>query len=326
MEIQNSSYEDTLAPRRPVKKHKSWKTQGTKAWENAAQKKSEDALFSSDSGSEQAAEKQPSHQQAQSARMYLRRGRSYFRERNLTGSESKGSRFGMYCAEDGVSAMQGHAGKNETLSQKHHQSVIQNEKQSTPYSTQSQVQKSIDSDYLFTPPDPTKACSRKVLKQKSKLVPPIADMSETEDSVFSMPQSKVTNKKNTQRQKKFPHKYDNYMITDAGDESPPSEPIREEKSKNSKSILNRTRQRESSGASERTKNGHALLVDKHPEQSKKADNPQPSMPDSADKTKPLVTSKTSRRNNKQQTAKLTEIEQDTLKGAWTDKELQKLNE
>ncbi|MCJ8737087.1 hypothetical protein PDJAM_G00019800 [Pangasius djambal] len=333
-EMQNSSDEDTLAPRRRVKQHKSWRTDGTKARENASQK-SQDAVFNSGSGSEKAAAKQPSPQQAQSERMYLRRGRSYSRERKSTGSETEASKFGVYCAsaEDGVSAVHAPEGKTKTLlSRKHLQRIIQSEKHSTPCSdsntssTQSQVQKSADSDHLLTPPDPTKRGRRKALEKKSKLVPPIAAMSETKDSDSSMQQGKVNNKRNTQRQKKVPQKYENYVMT--GDESSPSELIKEEeKSKNSKSTRKRTRQKESSGASDRTMNGHALLVDKHTEQSKKTDNPQPSVPDNTCKNpKPSISRKTSRRNRKEQTAKHPENKQDALEGAWTDKELQKLHE
>lgn len=321
--MQNSSDEDTLAPRRRVKQYKSWGTERTKAWENASQKKSQDAVFNSDSGSEKATAKEPSPQQAQSERVYLRRGRSYSRERNSTGSESEVSKFGVYCssAEDCVSAVQAPEGKIKTrFNQKHLQRVIQSEKHSTTCSdsdissTQPQVQKSADSDHLFTPKG-----------RKSKLVPPIAAMSETENSEFSMQQGKVTNKRKTKRQKKVPQKYENYMMSDAGDESPRSELIREDKCKTS--TLKRRKQRESSGASERTMNGHALLVDKHPEQSRKTDNPQPPVPDNVGKKpKPSVSSKTSRRNKKEQTAKHPEIKQDALEGAWTDEELQKLNE
>lgn len=326
-EVQNCSDEDTLAPRRRVKQHKSWKTEGTKAWENASRKKSQDAVFNSDSGSEKAPTKQ-SPQQAQSERIYLRRGRSYSRQRNSMGSESEVSRFGVYCAEDGVSAIQAPGGKITTLlNRKKLQSVIQTEKHSTPCSdsdtssTQSQVQKSTESDH-FTPPDPKKRYRRKALKQKSNPVPPIAAMSETEDSVQ---QGKSMYKKNTQR-KKVPQKYENNMITDSGDESPPSERIREDKNKNSKSTLKRMRQMEISGVSQRATNGHALMADRHLGQSRKTENPQPSTSDIAGKkTKPSVNSKISRRNYKEQTRKHTEIEQD-LEGAWTDKELQRLNE
>ncbi|XP_053093615.1 mis18-binding protein 1 isoform X2 [Pangasianodon hypophthalmus] len=324
-QMQNSSDEDTLAPRRRVKQHKSWRTEGTKARENASQK-SQDAVFNSGSGSEKAAAKEPSPQQAQSERMYLRRGRSYSRERNSTGSETEACKFGVYSAsaEDDVSAIQAPERKTKTLlNRKHLQRIIQSEKHSTPCSdsdtssTQSQVQKSADSDHLFTPPDPTKGGRRKPLEQKRKLVPPIAAMCETKDIVNS--------KRNMRRQKKVPQKYENYAMT--GDESSPSELIKEEKSKNSKSTRKRTRQKESSGASERTMNGHALLVDKHIEQSKKTDNPQPPVPDNTCKNpKPSVSCKTSRKNNKEQTAKHPENKQDALEGAWTDKELQKLHE
>lgn len=330
--MQNSSDDDTLAPRRRVKQQKSWKTEGTKTWENASQKKYQEAVFNSDSGSDKAAAKQHSPQQAQSERMYLRRGRSYFRERNLMGSESEGSSFSVNCAEDSVSAIQTPGGKIKTLlNQKHLQRVVQSEKHSTlcldsdNSSTQSQVQKSADSEHLFTPPDPTKGCRRKALKQKSKLVTPMAPMAGTEDSGFFMQQGKVINKKIRKRQKKFSKEYEKYMLTDSGDESPPSDMIKD-KSKNSKSTLNRTGQRKSSRVSERTTNGHAPLVDKDPEQSKRSDDPQPFVLDNAGKKpKPSVNSKMSRKNNKEQTANHPEIEQD-LEGAWTDKELQKLNE
>lgn len=330
-EMQNSSDEDTLASRRRVKQHKSRRTEGTKPWGNASQKNSQNAVFNSNSGSEKAAAKQLSPQQAQSEQMYLRRGRSYSRERNSRGSESEVFKFGVYCTSDeGVSAFQAPEGKIQTLlNRKHLQRVVQMDKRSSPCSdsdtssTQSQVQKSPDSDLLFTPPAPTKGCRRKALEQKSKLAPPIVAMSEIEDSGFTMQQGKVTNKKNTRRQKKVPQKYDNYVKSDAGDESPPSELIRGDKSKNSKPTLKRTRQREHTGASERTTNGHALLVDKHPEQSEKTDNPQSD--NTGRKPKSSISSKTSRRN-KEQTAKHPEIEPDALEGAWTDNELQKLNE
>lgn len=330
--MQNSNDEDTLASRRRVKQHKSWRTEGTRAWENASQKNSQDAVFNSDSGSEKATAKQLSPQQAQSEQMYLRRGRSYSRARNSTDSESEVFKFGAYCTsdEDGVSAFQAPEGKIQTrLNRKHLQRVVQREKRSTPCSdsdtssTQSQVQKSADSDHLFTPPVPRKGCRRKALVQKSKLVPPIVTMSEIEDSRFSTQQGNVTNKKNTRRQKKVPQNYDNYVKSDAGDESLPSELIREDKSKNSKPTLKRTRQREHAGASERTTNGHALLVDKHPEQSEKTDNPQFHVSNNTGR-KPK--SSVSRRNKKEQTAKHPEIEQDALEGAWTDKELHKLTE
>ncbi|XP_060789886.1 mis18-binding protein 1 isoform X2 [Neoarius graeffei] len=317
-EIQNSSDEDTLAPRRRVKQHKSWRTEGTKAWENASQKKPQDAVFSSDSGSEKAIAKEPSPEQ-----VHLRRGRSYSRERNSMGSESEVSKFGAFCsaAEDCVSAVQAPEGKIKTrLNQNQLQRVIRSEKHSTKCSdsdissTQSQVQKSADSDHLFTPKG-----------RKSKPVPPIATVSETEDSELSVQQGKVSNKRKTKRQKKVPQKYENYMMTDAGDESPVSESIREDECK--VSSLKRTRRKKSSGASERTTNGHVLLFDKHPEQSRKTDNPQPPLPDNVGKKpKPSGSSKTSRRNNKKQTAKHPEINQDVLEGAWTDEELQKLHE
>lgn len=324
IEIQNGSDEDTLATRRHVKQLKSWRTEETKTWENILQHKSQDAVFISDSGSEKAAAKQLFPQQAQSERMYLRRGRSYSRERNSTGSELKGSKFDEFCAED--SAIQAPRQKiKKQPSQKHLQRIIQNGKHTSDLDTgftQSEVHKSSDLNHLFTPPDSIKVCRRKNLKHKSKLVSLLAAMSETEDSDFSMPQDKVTGKRKTQRQKKVPQKHENYVITEVGNKSPPLKP-RKYKSKNSS--LKRTKPRESLDASERT-NDKIHVVGKYPEQSEKTDNPQPFVPDNAGKNpKSSVKTKTSSRNNMEQTANNPETELDILK-VWTDKELQKLNE
>lgn len=321
IEIQNGSDEDTLTTRRHVKQLKSWRTEETKTWENVLQNKSQDAVFIFDSGSEKAAAKQLFPQQAQSERMYLRRGRSYSRERNSTGSELKGSKFDAFCAEDSAPRQK----IKKQPSQKHLQRMIQNGKHtsgSDTSSTQSEVEKSSDFNHLFTPPDSIKVCRRKNLKHKSKLVSLISAMSETGDSDFSVPQDKVTVKKKSQRQKKVPQKYENYVITEVGNKSPPLKP-RKYKSKNS--MLKKTKPRESLDASERT-NDKIHVVGKYPEQSEKTDNPQPFMPDNAGKNPKLsVKTKTSSRNNTEQTANNPETEQDVLK-VWTDKELQKLNE
>ncbi|KAK3563081.1 hypothetical protein QTP86_016325 [Hemibagrus guttatus] len=317
-EMKDSSDEDTLAPRRRVKQHKSWRADGIKAGRNASQKSSHDAVFSSDSGSEKATAKQPSPQKAQSERMYLRRGRSYSRERTSTGSDSEVSKFAA-SAEGGRSSIQTPEGKSKTqLNQKCLQKVIHSEKFSTPCSdsltsSASQIQKV--ADQVFISPDPTKKCRRKV--------PPIATISETEDSTMLHREIDLTNKKKTRRQK-APKKNENYMMVDSGDESPPSEPKREEKN-SSKSTLKRTQQRKNSGVSERTRNGHTRQADKHTEQSD-THTPQPSVPGKAGKkSKPSVNSKTGRKK-KEQTAKHPVIEKDALEGAWTDQELQKLNE
>ncbi|XP_058255463.1 mis18-binding protein 1 isoform X2 [Hemibagrus wyckioides] len=323
-EMKDSSDEDTLAPRRRVKQRKSWRTDGTKARRNASKKSSHDAVFNSDSGSEKATFKQPSPQKAQSERMYLRRGRSYSRERTSTGSDSEVSKFAA-STEDGGSVIQAPEGKIKTrLIQKRLQKVIHSEKLSNPCSdshtssTQSQIQKVADQG--FTSPVPTKKCRRKGLKQKSKVVPPIATMSETEDSTMPHREIDVTNKKKTQRQRKASKKNENYMMVHADDENPPSEPKTEENN-SSKSTLKRMQQTKNSGISEKT----TRQADIHTEQSKTP--PQPSVPGNAGKKpKPSVNSKTSRRNKKEQTAKHLVIEQDALEGAWTDQELQKLNE
>lgn len=313
--MKNSSDEDTLAPRRRVKQHKSRKSEGAKTWEIESQKKSEDEVFNSNSELEKAAAKQPAPQQPQSVRMYHRRGRSYSRKRNMTSSEPEVSRFGVHCAEDGVSAIQTTGGEIKTqFNRKHLQRVIRTGKHSTPSSdldtssTQSQVQNSTDSDQLFTAPDPTKGSRRKALKQTSKIISPTY---KTGDS--NIPTQKVTKRRNPRRQKKGPKNY-----TDSGDESS-SETIREDKS------MKRTKLRKSLRVSERTMNRHALLVDKQPDHLKKTDISQPSVPKNVGKnSKPSVNNKTSKEYNKK-TSKHPEFEQD-LEGAWTEKELQKLNE
>ncbi|KAF5892251.1 mis18-binding protein 1 isoform X1, partial [Clarias magur] len=324
-EIQNSSDDDTMAPRRRVKQHKSRRTEGNKAGVTS-QRKPQAAVFNSDSGSENATAKQPSPQEAQSERMYLRRGRSYSRERNSWGSASE-----VWCSsnEDGISTTQATQGKIQTRpKQKHLQRATPNEKPFSPCSasdtssTQSQVQKSTDSDHLFTPPYPTKRNRRKAQKEKSTVVP----LSETEDAGFSVQTHTVTNKKNTQRQKKISQKNLNYVVTDDGGESPSLEPIREDKRKTSKSAPETTRQRKSLKASEKTTNRLVLQANEHPEQSNMTDNPQPPVPDNiGKKTNPSVNRKASGRNNVQ-TTKHREIEQDVHEGAWSEKELQKLNE
>ncbi|KAI5102198.1 mis18-binding protein 1 [Silurus meridionalis] len=326
-EMQNSSDEDTLVPKRCVKQRKSWRTGGTKTWENTSETKSQDAVFNSDSG-KKAIAKNPSSQQAQSERMHLRRGRSYSRERNSTGSESEVTKCGAYCgsAKAGVSSGQATKKKNKTLLNRNHlQRVIQGDQHLTTCSdsdtssTQLQVLKSTGSDHLFTPSDSIKGCRTKALKQKSKTVPHKTTISETNDSDSSIQQGKV----NTQKQNNVLQKYD-YVVTDAGDESPPSVQSKEDKSKNSKSSLKRTRQKKSSVASEKTTNGPALLVHKHPEQFKMADNPQPPVSNkTGTKPKQSARCKTSKSDEKKPTK---HSEQDALQRAWTDKELEKLNE
>lgn len=327
--MRSSSDEDTLAPRRRVKQHKSWKSERTKTWkkDSQLQKKSQDKVFNSNSGSEMVALKQPSPQQPQSVRMYLRRGRTISREKILTSSESEGSRFGLHCAEDGVSAVQKPGGKEKTrFNQKHLQQVICRGKHSTPCSdsdsgsTQPQVQNSADSDDLFTPPEPIKGCRTKALKQTSQLISPAFKSADSKD--FSAQQ--VANGRISQKQRKCAKNFKNNIITNSGDESS-SEKIREDKSNDSWSVPKRTRQKKSLRVSKRTTNRHAR-VDKQPDRSKKTDNSQPSVANNAGKTtKPSVKNKTIKGNNKKQTAKHPEFEQD-LEGAWTEKELQKLNE
>ncbi|XP_060736266.1 mis18-binding protein 1 isoform X4 [Tachysurus vachellii] len=330
-EMKDSSDEDTLAPRRRVKQHKSWRTDGTKSGGNASQKSSHDAVFYSDSGSEKATAKQPSPQKAQSERMYLRKGRSYSRERTSNGSESEVTKF-VASAEVGFSAVQTPKGKIKTrLNQKNLQKVIPSEKLSTSSSdsntnsSQSQIRNI--ADQVFSPPDSTKRFRRKGSKQKSNLVPPAATMSETEDDTLLHREIEVTKTKNTKRQKKAPKKNENYEMVDAGQESPPSEQKREDKNNSLKSTLKRMQQKQNSGVSERTRNGHIRQVDKHTEQSEKTDNLQPSVPgNTGKKPEPSVSSKRSRRNNKEQTAKHPSMGLDAIDGAWTDQELQKLNE
>ncbi|KAM9466157.1 mis18-binding protein 1 isoform 2-T2 [Clarias gariepinus] len=327
LEIQNSSDEDSMAPRRRVKQHKSRRTEGTKAGENTSKRKPQAAVFNSDSELENATAKQLSPQEAQSERMYLRRGRSYSRERNSWGS---GSEVCCFSNEDGISTAQATQGNFKTRPKKKHlQRASQNEKPSSlcsdsdTSSTQSQVQKSADSDHLFTPPYPTKRNRRKAQKEKSKLVPLTAAMSETEEADFSVQTHTVTNKKNTQRQKKVSQKNQNYMVTDSGGESLSLKPIREDKKKTSKSAPARTRQRKSLKASEKTPNRLVSQASEHPEQSITTDNPQPPVPDNiCKKTNPSVNRKASGR----QSTKHREIEQDVQEGAWSEKELQKLNE
>ncbi|XP_027029462.2 mis18-binding protein 1 isoform X6 [Tachysurus fulvidraco] len=330
-EMKDSSDEDTLAPRRRVKQHKSWRTVGTKSSGNASQKSSHDAVFNSDSGSEKATAKQPSPPKAQSEQMYLRKGRSYSRERTSNGSESEVTKF-VASAEVGFSAVQAPLGKIKTrLNQKNLQKVIPSEKLSTSSSdsntSSSQSQIRNIADQVFSPPDSTKRFRRKGSKHESKLVPPAATMSETEDDTLLRREIEVTKTRNTQRQKKAPKKNENYEMVDAGQESPHSEQKREDKNNSLKSTLKRMQQKQNSGVSERTKNGHIRQVDKHTEQSEKTDNLQPSVPgNTGKKPEPSVSSKTSRRNNKEQTAKHPSMEIDAIDGAWTDQELQKLNE
>ncbi|TSW08332.1 Mis18-binding protein 1 [Bagarius yarrelli] len=277
--------------------------------------------------SEKVAAEQPP-QEEQSDRMYLRRGRSYSRERNSTGSESEVSKFGVHraTAEDGLFAVQAPERKLKTQLQKKH---LQSHKLPTSYpdsetiSTQSQVKK--NADRIFSSPNP-KSCRKNISKQKSKSIPSIACMAENEDSSSPHREIKVTNTKNKQKPK-VKEKNKSCMISDAGDKSPPSEPIREDKSNNSVSALRRMQNRKKSRVFESTRNETFCQVDKHPEELKKTASPHPPVSsNSGKKTNPPRSRKTNRRNHKEQTATHPMTEQDALERAWTDQELQKLNE
>ncbi|XP_062863233.1 mis18-binding protein 1 isoform X2 [Trichomycterus rosablanca] len=347
LEMQNSSDDDMLAPKRRVKQRsRSSRLEKTSALIKASKKHSQPSGPSSDSDPEKAA-KHLSTQQAQSERTYLRRGRSYSRDRNSSGSNSELSRIGacplasaidqhdQTSVKDGVSAVQA-AEKRQTtrLKRKHLLKVIQSDQLSTPCSdsdtnsprTRSRVQKSVDSDHLFTPPDPPKRGRRKAtVQQQTKKASPKPSTPETSprDSDFHLEQNRGRTKRSPHRQRKIPQKYNDYQFVCVGDEST----AQLTRAKVSKSKVLKSRQKKSSGASESPLNELASPDDKHPEQTKTSDDQSPVQENSVQKPKQSVRRKTNNKNNTAQAVKHSEIEQDDFSEiTWTEEELQKLNE
>ncbi|KAL7873520.1 hypothetical protein AOLI_G00125910 [Acnodon oligacanthus] len=339
----HASEEDMLSPKRRVKQRsKCQKTlQGSKTLKNGSQERSLDAVSRSDH-----AVTQPATQQTQPDKMYLRRGRSYSRERNSTGSECEvaevdsgtsavGSVLELHTRslpEDGNFALQGSENRQQTrLIRKPLKRVIQSELLSAPFSdsdtkslrTRSRVQNSADSNDAFTPPDVQKAHRTKAPKagRKGKQVPRKPPTSEAEGSDLQMQQEKMRNFEKSTRKRRVPQKSDSY-IWNADVDAVLSEPGRPDKKK----TPSMTRQRKVSGASERYTNGLISPDSIRSEQSEEVDDTRSTVPNnSGKKQKASVRGKAGNKKNRQ-TGKHGESEEDAPDGKWSEKELQKLNE
>ncbi|KAL6478106.1 hypothetical protein MHYP_G00139410 [Metynnis hypsauchen] len=341
----HASEEDMLAPKRRVKQRsKCRKTlQGNKTLKNGSQERSLDAV----SGSDHAAT-QPATQQTQPDRIYLRRGRSYSRGRNSTGSECEvaevhsgtsamGSVLELHTRsspEDGNFALQGSENRQQTrLIRKPLKRVIQSELLSAPFSdsddgksprTRSRVRNSADSNDAFTPPDVQQVHCAKGPKagRKGKQVPREPHTSEAEGSDLHMQQEKMRNfEKSTRRQRRVPQKFDSYVLN-AHVDTVLSELGRQDKKK----TPSMTRQRNVSGASERYTNGLTSPESTRSEQSKEVDDTQPTVPNNSGKKQKASVRRKAGNKKTRQTRKHSESEEDAPDGKWTEKELQKLNE
>ncbi|XP_017540223.1 mis18-binding protein 1 [Pygocentrus nattereri] len=332
----HASEEDMLAPKRRVKQRsKCQKTlQGNKTLKNGSQERSLDANSNSDH-----AVTQPTTQQTQPDKIYLRRGRSYSRGRNSTRSECEvaeidsgtsavGSVLGLHTqssAEDGP--LQGcKNGQQTRLIRKPLKRVIQSELLSAPFSdsddgksrTRSRVRNSAISNDAFTPPDVQKAPKA---GRKGKQVLPKPSTSEAEGPGLQIQQEKIRNFEKSTRKRRVTQKFDSYILN-ADVDAVLSELGRRDKKK----TPSMTRQRNVSGASERYTNELTSPDSTRSEQSKEVDDTQPTVPiNSGKKQKASVRGKAGNKKNRQ-TRKRSESEEDAPGGKWSEKELQKLHE
>ncbi|XP_036449829.1 mis18-binding protein 1 isoform X2 [Colossoma macropomum] len=337
-----ASDEDMLAPKRRVKhRSKCQKSlQGNKTL-NGSKKRSLDAVSSSDSGSDRAAT-QPATQQPQPDKIYLRRGRSYSRGRNSTGSECEvaevnsgtsavGSVLGLHARsspDDGNFALQGSENGQQTrLIRKPLKRVIKSELLSAPFSdsdakscrTRSRVRNIADSNDSFNPPNVQKAPKA---GHKGKQVLHKPPTSEAESCDLQMEQEKMRNFEKSTHKRRVPQKYKTYILNADDVDAVLSELGRQDKKK----TPSMTRQRKVSGASERDTNRLTSPDSTCSEQSKEVDDTQSIVPNnSGKKQKASVRGKAGNENNRQ-TVKQSESEEDAPDGKWSEKELQKLNE
>ncbi|KAI4902187.1 hypothetical protein NFI96_029555 [Prochilodus magdalenae] len=327
-----------LVPRTRSKQYnKSQK--GNKALKKDLQKKSLNAASSSDSGPD-CKSTQPTTQQAQPEKIYLRRGRSYSRGTS-TGSECEvpevdarisavGSTLGSHARSspaDGNFALQDLEKQQKTrLNTKPFKRVIQSELPSVPFSdsddansphTRSRVRKNANSKHAFTLPDPPEAHSRQISKagQKSERVPSKSPTPEAEVSDVQLKEKKMNVEKKSRR--RVPQKHEDDILH-TGDVDPGPSGLGKQDKKKTPSMPKRTRPRKVSGTSKRETTEWTSPDGTHSEQSKERD-------DTQSKQRASVRDKAGNKNSRQ-SGKRSGSEEDAANGKWTEKELQKLQE
>lgn len=329
---------DVFAPRRHLPERKSQKRlQGTKALKNGSQKSPQEADFGLDNTAEC-----PSAQLMQLDRICLRRGRSYLRGRNYTGTECEmsdtetcavGSMLGTNAqsspekafAFQGSASSQNSRHNGELLKGVTHGELLpaqcSDSDVTSPY-TCSRVRNSVDSDDVFIPRDPPQAQVRKGLKagQKSKRFSPKTPTSEEEDSDFHVEQKtiKILETK-TLRHRRVLKKYEN-CIESAGDVSLVRSELGKQDKK--KTMRKSTRRRKVSGDSVSDTNGLTCPDNTHRKHSKEVDEVQSAVSDNSRSAS--VKGKAGNKNRQSRTH--SKSEEDVSEGKWTKKELQKLHE
>lgn len=299
--MQNSSDDDMSAPNRRVKQwHRS-----SRALIKTPQKESQ--LSCSSSGADpETAEKRPSDQHEQSERTFLRRGRSYSRDRNSSlssASLSEPSRIGV-CST--ASPVDPHGAEGLQTKRKHLKSGQLKETNASLSLTRSRVHKSLDSDHVFTPPDPPKRDRKKATPPPPPIKPSLPKSatpeSSTEDSDFCPERDQGRAKRISHRHRKVPQKY---HVDQVSKPKPKSRP------------------KKTSSASESPANEPTSPDEPHPEQTKPTDDHQRS-PCSV-REKAAQKQSTRRKKSNRHDATLTEVEQEMFSElVWTDEELQKL--